>query len=102
VADLNRLEAEFHHEMRRILEREAEVGLRSMRFRQMVEEYGGLAAAQRLLKPDRDLPANTFGYLRKIAGLDLAMEFYVVMEKYTLLFSPQEIEIARWRLSYGD
>ena len=50
------------------------------------------------------LPAlgrNPLGYLRKIARLDLTMEFYVVMVKYRPLFSDDEREIARWRLAYG-
>ena len=88
--------------MLRIVEREGEADLRSTRFRQMIERYGGLETAHRLLKPDRDLPPNTFGYLRNIGRLDLTMEFYVVMDKYRSLFSEQEREIAQWRLNKGD
>jgi len=96
------LETDFNNDMLRILEREREADLRSTRFRQMIEQYGGLETAHRLLKPERELPPNTFGYLRKIDKLDLAMEFYVVMDKYRPLFSDQEREIAQWRLDKGD
>lgn len=102
MSDTSRLEADFNNDMLRILEREGEVNLRSTRFRQMVEEHGGLSTAHRLLTPDRELPPNTFGYLRKIGRLDLTMESYVVMGKYRPLFSEQELEIAQWRLKEGE
>ena len=89
--------------MHRILEREGpEANLCSTRFRQMIDHYGGLNAARRLLKPDRELPPNTFTYLRRIGKPHLAMEFYVVMDKYQPLFTDDEREIARFRLEKGD
>lgn len=102
MTEIKRLENEFHNDMLRILERESEADLHSTRLRQMIEQYGGVETAHRLLKPDRELPPNTFGYLRKIGKLCLAMEFHVVKEKYHSLFSPQEREIAQWRLDKGD
>jgi hypothetical protein len=102
MTDMSSLEANFNGDMLGILQKEVEADLRSTRFLQMLDEYGGLATAHRLLKPDRQLPPNTFGYLRKIGRLDLAMEFYVVMEKYRPLFSSEEREIAQWRVSNGD
>jgi hypothetical protein len=102
MTDTSSLETEFNDDMLQILEKEVEADLRSTRFRQMVNEYGGLATAHSLLKPDRQLPPNTFGYLRKLDRLDLTLEFYVVMEKYRRLFSPEELEIAQWRLSDGE
>jgi hypothetical protein len=100
--DVRPLEVEFNKDMLQILEKEREADLNSTRFRQMVEQYGGVNAAHRLLKPDRELPPNTFGYLRKIGRLDLSMEFYVVMEKYQPLFSPEERAIAQFRLDSED
>src|SRR5208283_117465 len=102
ITDIERLEAEFDNDMRGILEREAEAGLNSTRFRQTIEQYGGVKTAHRLLKPDRELPRDTFGYLRKIGRIDLTVEFYVVMEKYRALFSPPEREIAQGRLEKED
>ena len=93
------IEEEFNAEMLGILEREPSIGLNSARFRQMVQQYGGLGAAHRLLDPARPLPANTFSYLRKEKRLDLALEHYVVMEKFRALFSDEERRIAEFRLT---
>jgi hypothetical protein len=102
MTEIECLENEFNNDMLRILERENEADLHSTRLRQMVEQNGGVKTAHRLLKPDRELPPDTFGYLRKIGRLDLTMEFYVVMDKYRPLFCEQEREIAQWRLDRGD
>jgi hypothetical protein len=98
-----RLEAEFNIEVLQMLQREGpEAGLHSIRFRQMIEQHGALEAAHRLLTPDHKHPPGTFGYLRRLGKPDLAIEYYVVMEKYRALFSPKEIEIAQFRLDQGD
>lgn len=102
MATLGSLEDEFDVDMRGILDREREVGLHSTRFRQMVEQYGGVKAAKLLLEPDRQLPRDTFGWLRRIDRLDLTMEFYVVQDKYRSLFSDDERQIAQWRLEHED
>lgn len=102
MASSRPLKGEFDADMRSILDREAEVGLCSTRFRQMVEQYGGLEAAKRLLQPDRQLPPDTFSFLRRIGRLDLTMESYVVQDKYRSLFSDEERQIAQWRLDYEN
>jgi hypothetical protein len=102
MTGLKRLEDEFDADMRRILNREGEAKLNSTRFRQMIEQYGAVEAAHRLLKPDRQSPPGTFGYLRDIGRLALTMEFCVVMDKYNALFSQNEREIARFRLDKED
>lgn len=102
LVDIANLEADFNKAMYWILGHEHEAGLNSTRLRQMVEQHGGVKAAHLLLEPDRDLPRDTFGYLRRAGRLDLSMEHYVVHEKYRLLFSDQEREIARWRLEHED
>ena len=101
MVDVEELKVEFDREMRMILEREGEFGLCSARFRQMIEEGGGYVTAKRLLSKGEP-PPNTFTYLRKIQRLDLAMEFYVAMDKYRQLFSDDERLIAKWRLVQGD
>ena len=88
--DGNHLEQEFHKDMLWILDHEAEAGLNSSRFRQMIEQHGGVRTAHLLLEPNRQLPANTFSYLRKLNRLNLTMESYVVEDKYRDLFSDQE------------
>jgi len=102
MTSIEQLEIEFDKEMRGILEKESTANLNSTRFRQMIDRYGGPGAAHRLLEPERELPMNTFGYLRKRGRLDLTLEFYVVMEKYQPLFSETEREIAKFRLEKGD
>ncbi len=102
MTEIERLENEFNADMLGILAREGEIGINSIRFCQMIERYGGIGAARRLLEPDRELPTNTFGYLRGVGRLDLAMEYYVVKEKYRPLFRDDEREIAQWRLDKGD
>jgi hypothetical protein len=52
MTDMNSLEAEFNGDMLGILQKEVEADLRSTRFMQMLDEYGGLATAHRLLKPE--------------------------------------------------
>lgn len=102
MTDIRSLEAQFDEDLRELLVNEREVGLKSSRTRQMVEEHGGVKTAHLLLEPDRQLPPDTFGYLRRIKRLDLTIEWHVVMEKYRPLFSDQEREIARWRLDHED
>jgi hypothetical protein len=92
--DIERLEADFNKDMFGILERD-----HSPRFRQMVEAKGGLQAARELLQPDRQLPKDTFTTLRKTNKLDLTVEHYVVQEKDAPLFTPEQREIAQWRLA---
>jgi hypothetical protein len=99
---LSRLKAGFNNDLHETLEREGVAHLTSTHFRQMIDQYGGVETAHRLLKPDCELPPDTFGSLRRIGRLDLTAEFYVVMEKYRPLFSDQEREIARWRLDNED
>ncbi len=97
------LVAQFQNEMESIFDREREVGLCSTRFIEGVRRYGGVAYARRLLeKAESDLPANTFTFLRNLGRLDLTMEYYVVQERFSSLFSQAEREVAQWRLDYGD
>jgi hypothetical protein len=97
------LRARFENEMESIFDREREVRLCSTRFIEGVRRYGGVAYAHRLLeKAESDLPANTFTFLRNRGRLDLTMEYYVVQERFSSLFSETEREVAQWRLDYGD
>ena len=100
MADMERLINEFDKDMHQILEKEREIGLCSTRFRQMVEQYGGVETAHRLLKSS-DLPPM-FKDLRDKGRLDLAMEHYVALEKYQPLFSNDERAIADFRLHKDD
>jgi hypothetical protein len=99
------LEEEFDADMRGILEKEHLLPIsqrfHSTRFAGMLARYGGVETARRLLK-QHNFPVGTFGYPRKIGRLDLVMEYYVVMPKYSTLFSPEQICIADFRLEKED
>jgi len=98
-----RLEADFNVEVLQMLQREGpEAGLHSIRLRQMIEQYGAVETAHLLLQPDHKYPPDTFSYLRRLGKLDLAIEYYVVMEKYQPLFRREEIGIAHLRLDNSD
>jgi len=97
------LETQFNAEMESIFEREREVGVCSTRFIEGVRRYGGVGYAHVLLKKaESELPPNTFRFLRNLGRLDLAMEYYVVQERFRALFNDTEREIAQWRLDQGD
>jgi hypothetical protein len=97
-----KLEAEFDEDIRQILVKEKEVGCNSTRFRQMLEQHGGLKASHRLLEPDRQFPKGTFSALRNMGRPDLTLEHYVLLEKYQPLFSEEERRVARFRLDFED
>src|SRR5437660_7122050 len=99
MSDIEKLKAEFYAEMLDILESEREVGFSSNYFRQMVNEFGGVEAAHRLLRPERQLPP-IFAHLRSIGRIDLAMESRVLKERYRALFSEDERAVARFRLDH--
>ena len=97
------LVAQFQREMESIFERERELRLCSTRFIEGVRRYGGVGYARRLLqKAESDLPEDTFTFLRKQGRLDLAMEYFVVQDRFRSLFTASERDVAQWRLDYGD
>lgn len=95
------LEIDFHKDMIDIYRRaKEECGYNATRFLQMVSNDGGLRTARKLLATVE--PSDGFTELWRFHRLDLTMENLVLKLKYRPLFSDQEIEIARERLtSYG-
>jgi hypothetical protein len=105
------LQNEFQADMQWIIDEEARLRKTDKRFRswsistrfiQMLHEFGATGMAHRLLKT-HDLPPM-FAYLRSINMTQLCMEHYVAkVSKYRNSgeFSPEEIEIAEWRLTNG-
>ena len=91
------LEAEFHRAMLKIYDDAAEVGCRPTRFLKMVHEHGGVVAARRLLSA-REAPLG-FTELWQRERLDISMEALVVQERWQPLFSDEERQAARDRLS---
>ena len=99
--DKNVLEIEFHQSMLRIYKLAKEdCQYTPTRFLQMVQEYGGLKTAKRLLANQEMQSGLTT--LWECGRMDLSMEALVINPKYQPLFTEAEIETARARLaSYG-
>ena len=69
-------------------------------FFRMIEQYGGLEAAHRLLKPDADFFSYGFEHLCEMRRDDLTMEALILSLGYKdQIFSPREIATATERLA---
>ena len=95
------LERRFDHAMHELysrIVREAG-GYNPTRFFGMMEQYGGLEAAHRLLKPDADFFSYGFEHLSKMGRSDLTMEALILTLDYKdQLFSSRELATAEQRL----
>jgi len=91
------LDGEFHRAMLDIYQAAADLGYHPARFRQIVREHGGVAAAKRLLSG----PVAQSGLMTlwELGRLDISMEALVVQERWKPLFSDEERQAARDRLS---
>jgi len=89
-------ENQFHHTMITVADF-ANANRFGYRFRQMLEEYGSLQAAKRLLATT-DIQSGLIR-LWKMKALDKSMEAYVIQERFQHLFTSEEISEARRRLS---
>jgi len=95
------LENNFHRAMISIYEKAKEAcNYTPTRFLQMVQEYGGVKTAKRLLaKSEVQTGLVT---LWECHRLDLSMEVLVLKPHFQLLFSKEELDAARDRLTaYG-
>ncbi len=101
MSDPSGLEIDFHKDMLTIYRRaKDECGYNATRFLQMVANDGGLKTAKKLLATNE--PSDGFTELWRKHRLDLTVENLVLNPKYRILFSVEEVTIARERLnSYG-
>jgi hypothetical protein len=78
-----------------------EANYNANRFLQMISEPGGgYAAAKKLIVQDGG--SDGFTNLWGLQRLDLTVEAVVIKEEYSSLFTPNEIELCKKRLSdYG-
>ena len=90
------LENRFHGEMLRIYWAGREIDYHARYFLQMVNQQGGLAAAQQLLLGDS--PASGFVRLWEEGRLDLSVEALVLQEPWRALFTDAELAEAHRRL----
>ena len=93
----NDLEQAFHEAMCNVYHRaRSECSYPATRFLAMVNSQGGLATAQELLR-SREISVG-LKRLWECQRLDLSMENLVVSDRWTNLFTEQEIAVARKRL----
>ncbi len=92
------LEKKFNSDMINIyVQAKKELGYNATRFMQLVSEKGGLTAAKQLVTKD----GGTYGFevLWENKRLDLSVEAHVLKPEYESLFTTEELEICRKRLS---
>lgn len=98
---MNDIERQFNKAMVAVYEdAKRETGYNATRFLQMISEQGGVATARQLLHSTN--VSDGFTALWERRRLDLAVESVVLKPEFEALFSDEEQEIARARLtSYG-
>ena len=94
------LETQFHEEMLRIYDEATQFDYYPTRFRQMVEEHGGLGAAKLLLTGGT--PSSGFERLWEEGRLDLSVEALVLRTPWAALFTESESREAERRLEGSD
>ncbi|MGA0569596.1 hypothetical protein ACO2Q9_02625 [Variovorax sp. VNK109] len=90
----------FHHAMLEIYDAAAKLKppYRASRFKLMVEERGGKAAADALLANGKVSDGFTELFLRGPANLKLSVEYLVMKPEWRGLFTDAQLEVARKRL----
>ena len=88
---------EFTNEMLMTYEQSQQLGYFPTRFKQMVEENGGVETAKKLVLSGEI--QSGLRRLKSLGRLDIAMESLMLKDKFSSLFTPAELEAAKWRLS---
>lgn len=90
----------FHHAMLEIYDAAAKLKppYRASRFKLMVNERGGKAAADSLLAKDTVSNGFTELFLRGKANLKLSVEYLVLKPEWREMFTEEQLNIARKRL----
>ena len=89
--DRKALEDEFHRSMLDIYDLCAEHGYKPVQFREMVDQYGGVVTARRLLKNPE---TSGFAKLSLLGLQKYSTEALVLLPRYQSLFEAGEIAIA--------
>ena len=98
MKERERVETEFHHRMMQVYEQaKDECEYDAHRFRNLVLSEGGVMAAKKLLSSNRYSEGLT--RLWEEGRLDISMEAAVLEPEWSSLFSDDELETARKRLS---
>lgn len=95
---MNTLEIKFNADMKSIYDRaKKELGYNATRFLQLLSQVGGIEAAKKLISKD----GGTYGFevLWENKRLDLSVEAHVLKPEYENLFTEEERELCKDRLS---
>jgi hypothetical protein len=93
---MSELEKQFHNAMIGVYENAKNHDYFATYFKRMIDQYGGLGAAKRLLAK----PGIQEGLMKlwELGQLDQSMEALVIQERFRSLFTKVEINEARRRL----
>ena len=93
---MDKLEVQFHHAMLSGNEKAKKLGYNASYFQRMIDQYGCLETARRLLAK----PGIQEGLMRlwELGCLDESMEALVIQERFRPLFTEDEIAEAKRRL----
>ena len=95
------VEQKFNEEMRQIYDKSKELipPYKPTRFKKMLDQYGGIETANRLLISSSKIPDGfTELYSRGPEALKLTVEYLILKPEYSALFNPDQQEIAKKRL----
>jgi hypothetical protein len=93
---MSSLEDQFHHAMIGVYENAKQHDYFATYFKRMIDEYGGVQAAKRLLA-NQEIQTGLMVLWEKHL-LDQSMEALVIQDRFKPLFTPQEIAEAHRRL----
>ncbi len=95
---MNELAYQFETELRdKMILAKKECRYNPIRFNQMLEQYGGVETAKKLINSAKETGVIPSGYARLLeeGRLDLTVEHSVCKDKYRPLFSPEEVDFCR-------
>ncbi|EJB8515019.1 TPA: hypothetical protein NL046_006090 [Pseudomonas aeruginosa] len=92
------LEADFTTHLRDSIQECRKLGYSPTEFERMLNTWGGLAAAKRLLVPSTKEGQTGFQRVMKLNRRELTVEYAVLLDRFRDLFSPEELKLAQWRL----
>lgn len=95
---MDRLAYQFEAELRdKTLLAKKVCGYNPIRFNQMLDQYGGVETAKRLIRSARETGVIPSGYARLLEKdrLDLTVEDSVCKDEYRSLFSADEVEFCK-------
>lgn len=100
MEDRTDLERRFDAAMLDIYHGAARLGYLPTRFLEMVQVYGGVETAHRLLATEK--VQDGLGELFLLDRLDLTVEHHVLLPEFAPLFSGKELRTARARLGIAE